>query len=122
MTKLPLIKRKTKITPADVLDRAADLLEERGWTRYTLESDTGCLCAVGAINVAWFGKPRGSVVSGVWECGSIQEQAISALVTEVSPYAIEPRYGVMDWNDEFAKNKRQVVATMRRVAKKLRAA
>jgi hypothetical protein len=121
--KMPLSKRKTKVAPADVLDRAADLLEERGWTRRILEDDNGCLSALGAINMAWYGSPGGRfAASGGLERNPVRESAIMALQTEINPYGGDPEYVIVNWNDSFAKNKRDVVATMRRAVKRMRAA
>lgn len=42
-------------TPAAVLERAADLIAERGWHKGSYENSDGCLCVWGAVNVAALG-------------------------------------------------------------------
>ena len=99
------------MTPDQVLDRAADLLERDGWQRW----DTGPLdvnvggprCAMGAI--------RATVRADLGYAGSgLDSEAMKALGVEVGTYWIG------DWNDTVAKDKRQVVRTLRRTARKLR--
>lgn len=118
--KLPLSKRKTKNGPADLLERAADLIEEHGWTRREFQSNTGCLCVMGAIGLAWDGVPSASLVLGT--LSSTKYQAVRALAAEIAPLRYDfPANTVTSWNDGSAKSKRQVASYMRRAAKKLRA-
>ncbi len=48
------------MTTADVLRRAADVIEERGWTRGQMEDRNGRVCAVGALRVVCLGSPEAS--------------------------------------------------------------
>lgn len=42
---------------ADVLRRAAEVLDERGWAQTDYEDIDGCVCALGALSVVVYGDP-----------------------------------------------------------------
>lgn len=90
------------MTPADVLERAADVLDERGWCQGRLSDDDKRVCARGAIDLAtcWFVE----AVSA--------EDALQAHVGAV----------VTTWNDDASRTKTEVQAAMRECAAELRAA
>lgn len=100
----------TGITPADVLDKAADILDERGWCRHTYTNHvTGHHCAVGAIRAA--ADALETEMRDGWYVDAFR--ASVALTDDVGST-------VQYWNDHVVKDKRQVTRAMRRVAKKLR--
>jgi len=84
---------------ADVLDNAATLIERDGWCRRVLETADGRHCAVGALDVA-----------GLW--GPARMAAHRALEDHVQAV-------ISVWNDAQT-DRREVVQTMRRVARELR--
>jgi hypothetical protein len=43
-------------TVADVLRHAARIIEERGWSQYSRERDTGAVCVTGAFEYAYVGR------------------------------------------------------------------
>lgn len=43
---------------ADILDRAADVIVERGWCQWQYEDAAGYVCVAGAIRCAAAGSPR----------------------------------------------------------------
>ncbi len=110
-----------ELKPSDVLDRAADLMEERGWYRGFFISDDGAVCHLGAIYAAagrhvhrqstggtWFrviddrvDEPRRAVY---WDCMAIGEASIPA------------------WNDIRCQSKDEAVAKLREAARMAREA
>jgi len=58
----------TTLTVAEVLQRAAALVEARGHALRTFETDDGRLCALGAIRVAIFADSRPPITWGSPEC------------------------------------------------------
>ena len=93
------------MTPDQILDRAADLLERDGWQRgeYGPRTLRGPRCVVGSLMAA-----RGIDDYRPYDV------AHSALKNEVGGGSLTI------WNDEVVKDKRQVIRTLRRTARKLR--
>lgn len=46
------------MTPAEILDKAADYIEEHGWVRDTYQTRTGEVCVLGAIGLVCSGGQR----------------------------------------------------------------
>lgn len=94
------------MTPAEALDRAAELIEERGHAVGTYENDDGALCARGAVRVAVYGHsgdPGGDVTQdNVYYTAQLH---LTRLV---------PGWSVLLWSDSSTKD--EVVATLRRAA------
>lgn len=96
------------MTPDAVLDRAADLLERDGWHRgwlddiYANTDSRGRRCAAKAM------------IAVSREDREARWQAADALKAEVGGE-------IHEWNDSVARDRRQVVRTLRGVARNLRA-
>jgi hypothetical protein len=90
------------VTPADLLLRAADLLEEFGWRQMHVGSKRqGAFCALGAINTATsdHGLERGAE----WqEARQILERLVGGSVAH--------------WNDADGRTRAEVVAKLREAA------
>lgn len=92
---------------AEVLDKAADVIEVRGWCQRTLETGDGRVCMEGAISVA----------CGVLGHPSVGPQYSNALCAvglhlgNLIPYR---------WNDAPGRDKYEVIDLLRTVAKELR--
>lgn len=98
------------LTPAEILDRAADVLEERGWCRNALERN-GRVCALAAINVAAYGDPR--------VCARAVDRSVNSSSAAAACLALEHAVGwPPSWND-VQRDRRNVVRLFRRVARKL---
>jgi hypothetical protein len=95
------------VTTADVLNRAADLLEEFGWRQESTGSrQDGSMCAVGAIYEASedFGFP------------AFSETARQACAIDGFPDELE-MWPLAVWNDEPGRTKAEVVARLREAAR-----
>lgn len=55
-----LMKTPDKVLAADLLNRAAQIIEERGWCQSELES-LGRVCMIGALAVAEFGYAQAGI-------------------------------------------------------------
>lgn len=88
----------------EVLTRAADLLEEKGWCQNYPVDMEGRMCAVGAIRQASEGQEQGYFAS---------RAAVKA------QQAVEKAIGgefISRWNDRPERTKEEVVAIFRAVA------
>ena len=99
------------MTPDQVLDRAADLLERDGWQRNedgpSDPTEHAPRCTYGALRAAVWGRS---------ERFDFEAEVRDALLAEVKSHTIS------GWNDHKAKDRRQVVRALRRTARKLRGA
>lgn len=96
-------------TIAKYLDRAADIIEERGWARGKfVNRRTGAVCSLEAIRRAAPSKRA-------------RDEMRWALMKEIERPDGKPA-SVMYWNDRLPNNRRKVVRTFRRTARKLRGA
>jgi hypothetical protein len=94
---------------ADILDKAADLIEPEGaWTQESFEDDLQrrCWCIVGAIGVAAFGR-------GCWE-------EAEALVDRNQHLFGAYAEALEEWNDAPERTQPEVVAKLRETATKAR--
>lgn len=85
-----------------VLTAAADLLEEKGWTRKVAEDSQGRHCLVGALFQVILNLPPNN--------GSIYYDALEAVQQRL------PGGRVVNWNDNPGRTAEQVIALLRRVA------
>lgn len=90
---------------ADVLNKAADLIDERGW--FQKSPDATSLCALKAIQHAS-------------SAGPARFQARAAFVrhvgAQVGPMG-SPSVAIIDWNDEPGRTQAEVTAALRETAK-----
>lgn len=106
------------ITPhvvADVLERAASIILERGWTHGTLGLAGGPMCARGAIYEALGGVP--AVFQDQW-AAAVHDRADEILRSKVPAIAM---YGsIAYWNDTACPGAIGVAETFRTLAAVLR--
>lgn len=112
------------MTPAEVLARAADVIEERGWNRFGYVPDdadeSNCpVCVLAAINVAAGRAPT----AGFFSSGTmaLAQQAAEVLADYLGMPEQARTLGVVDaigehWNDHLAGTETQVVTTLRAAA------
>ena len=104
---------------ADVLNRAADLIEERGWVRGNWGTHAAApLCLEGGI-LAALGQRFASVdLQDLWECPSYRAVADYLAL----PYTREPgenlatEEALWAWNDENTRTASEVIETLRAAA------
>lgn len=108
------------MTPAVVLNKAADLIEERGWFQGNIRDDDKRLCANIALSVA--AEVRGDLMQGegASERYALYTQAQVALLKHLD---IQPELGrvrgeaVICWNDTPGRTLSEVATAMRAAAK-----
>lgn len=88
---------------ADVLDKAADVIVERGWCQREYEGEDGRVCVVGAMGQVSHGKP--------WN------DAYTALSTYLGTRHTALSY----WNDVPGRTAGEVITALRSCAASLRA-
>lgn len=94
---------------SEVLNKAADLIEERGWIQGPtgwIIADGGPLCLEGGIYAA-LGDVRGWFRSEIEACPAYQA---------VEAYVGDHFMGLWQWNDDHDRTAEQVIATLRAVA------
>lgn len=132
---------ETTLAAADILDRAADAIEVRGWGQRQYANEFGNnMCVVGAVSYTALGDASqiGTLYSAAFAgrqpmrlfIGSLAD-SYPALVTALHTLCDdvnddEPEVGkynfpLFDWNDNFATDAEEVVAKLRSVALRLRA-
>ena len=97
---------------AEILERAADIMETEGWTRGNF-AVFGNRCAVGAIGAAVRRMP------GVGNAE--RERAEEVLAKRVRPEFgyNDPKNTIISWNDSGERSKGEVVRKFREVAARL---
>lgn len=109
-------------TPQALLERAAVLLDERGWFQGEYIGPDGCLCALGAIRAAAAeiaDVPLRSVydfTDSLFRQELPPELRDSWLQAEDALLDVLPYRDVPLWNDEDGRTKGEVQALLRRAA------
>lgn len=115
--------RLPEIGRADVLRRAADILDQGGWCRWTLIDDRGAHCLIGAI----FCARRIPALGAPPEHSQVEVHRDAELVCETLglPFVSTPRTVrsawsvVVQWNNETAQSGAQVAKALRDTADRL---
>lgn len=114
-------------TPAQLLTRAADILDERGWFQGSYFNDSGCVCVLGAIHAAvaeaagqditedLLRFPRLPLTQDVQSLAQSYNHAIKVLNEQV-PFGDILACAIPDWNDEHGRTKDDVQELLRRAA------
>lgn len=95
----------TKITPAEVLRRAADLIEQEGWVQGEFGGPGVGYCALGAIRVQYDDVPSSPCTTAI----------------EILNASLPPRFKgwAPRWNDYPQRRASSVVRHLRKVARDL---
>lgn len=109
-------------TPQALLNRAADLLDERGWAQRTYLDRDGCLCALGAVRTA------AAEAAGITDREGMLDVLFDPSVTvlgqpvRLAQKAAEdlldsavPTRDVAIWNDSKQRTENEVVELLRRL-------
>lgn len=114
-------------TPKEVLERAAEVLAERGWCKGTLENHAGNVCANGALMHAMFGKASANLYEWAEEDGA---QLMNLGIENMPRYSLFKEASVMlsqaaelvswisipDWNDNSSTTGEDVMLAFKRAA------
>lgn len=108
-------------TVPEVLARAADIIEERGWRQgWFVDPDTGCVCAVGAMHVAVGLPPDASIYtsenSPEWQLADAAWETFGRWLASKTGKPSESAGG---WNDHPSRTQAEVVAALRAAAKQV---
>src|SRR5882672_3728620 len=116
-----------KLSPvADVLFKAADLLEQRGHTKWTRLDDSGRMCFLGALECAQ-GHEIGYVLGKRDSEITVEASRVVAQTLGLKLKAHEARdigtndyrKVMIDWNNNAARTGQEVIDAMRMTASKL---
>jgi hypothetical protein len=117
----------TTTTPAELLARAADIIDRRGWFQGSYADDNGCVCTLGALRVAaanipadapyWEVRAAALDLPGRFLGPNFDEVDKAALALEeyLDNNGINA-YGVSEWNDYIAATKEEVTTVLRAAA------
>ena len=111
--------------PNEVLSKAADIIENQGWTKGSYEVN-GCYCAVGALYEA-VGKGRScdedwnrwndDEVDSVERASRVLADALKAKGRVLEHTRFWSHHGIITgWNDQIATGPEDVINTLREVA------
>jgi hypothetical protein len=117
------------IETAQLLEKGASIIEERGWCQQTLQEHDGSVCVFGSIlaaegfdieeaeTVAWSGA----------KSTPLHNEVVTALISEIYPKGAPWQEGEWHtaglisskWNDRPGQTAYNVTSTMRRAAERL---
>lgn len=102
------------MTTPEILTKAADVIDERGWYQghYT-DPDGRALCLVGAISVA-----AGLAPDAIGNGSGTDDLHAALAAFEIW---LSPDMGPVDWNDEVAEDAAEVTGKLRECAASLTA-
>lgn len=112
---------------ADILLKAADLLEQRGHTKWTRLDDVGRMCFLGAVEIAQ-GHEHGYALGGhdgeiTHEASRVVAQALGLKLRMDDPRKLDGEHdyrgAVVDWNNATERTGQEVIDAMRLTASKL---
>lgn len=118
----PPTKPLPPLTWQELLLKAADVIERRGWTRGTVETTGGSVCAVGAILVVLRGNTNSRFLSHITGDETIRDKADAALVVLAMEKCrqITDSMGLMYFNDCVARIPSDVTRVLRTTAQIVR--
>jgi hypothetical protein len=98
-------------SPADLLDAAAEEIEEHGWCVGTVFDDNGNLCVLGSMRIALYGSPWVQLI------GAAEQRC---LISATNMFSNEFDMPAACWNDNVCSDKADAVDTLRQLAKRYR--
>ena len=112
-----------ELKPSDVLDHAANLIDEWGWRQFGyLRGADGAMCHLGAIYAA-SGVHVHHKENGRWTYSGGRELASFPLAQRSEIWDEKAVCGpVADWNDHVCQSKDEAVAMLRKAAAMARGA
>lgn len=103
-------------TAADVLDQAADYLQQHGWAKGHLEEPTGEVCLIGSLNKV---SGKTSVLYYKAEGALKESLVLDGLLNPAANYSAGNKT-IAQINDHIFRTKTQAVTALRRAAKRAR--
>lgn len=97
--------RKERAEPQDALDKAADIIDELGWTQRSYHGPDGGVCCLGAIQLAVGAGPTSDPIHDA-------ARLLCRRVGAPDP-TDRPRRKVVEWNDAPGRTREQVTAALR---------
>jgi hypothetical protein len=104
------------MTPDEVMDRAADLLDIHGWGRGRLRKETGELCLIGAMQMVVYPKERGYLPSDITHFSKVDRALMGARMT--LEWSLETC--IHEWNDNKCTGLDEATELLRNQAKRYR--
>lgn len=96
---------------APVFRRAAEVIQERGHAKDVFESETGAVCAVGALRIAAGYDVHNGLGLEPWEAVRFLSPRICSNTTDE-----DPTERVADWNDAWDRSEAEVIEALRDAA------
>jgi hypothetical protein len=116
------------MTPAEILDKAADVIVVRGWHQggYVpagVDTRTCQVCVLGALHVAAGEAPDSSYHDSIEEAAEAFAEHLGLFLDEVDEFD-DPIAATIgnEWNDKTATSAEQVITELRTCAANLRTA
>lgn len=111
---------------ADILDKAADLIEERGHAKRVHVTKRGCLCSAGAMYAAAGIEPvQGQRAPDSWQTWRAElDYDVMRAYDWFGDWLKRSGVDITDavqWNDKVKRTKEEVVSTLRAAAEAARA-
>lgn len=102
------------MTPAEILDRAAIVIDYQGWTQGLFQDFDGKVCAIGAMRMGagLYADPRRE---------HLHVEPHELIEAKCAMCHAVKRFHVHHWNDEPGRTKGEVTSMLRAVAATLRA-
>lgn len=109
---------KEELKPSDVLEHAANLIDEWGWARKNFVGINGAMCHLGAIRAATGWHVHGFKKGGWRIVDHDLSRAVERLTLAAQEYDMQALgvTSITRWNDEVCKSKAEAVAKLREAA------
>jgi hypothetical protein len=98
-----------ELTPDQIMDRAADIIDENGWCRNKLINNMGEVCTLGAMQIATIGR-----LTSV-----IYDPMLNAAIDFIEANFVLTAW-IADWNDNICTDRYQAADMLRTEAKRYR--
>lgn len=99
---------------SEVLLKAAQRIEYKGWVQHAYQDEYGRVCASTAINQTVWAEYSDNAAAL-----ALVNQSKDAVLKHLNarkPKGAEPYYSIPGWNDRFERTQEDVLATLRAVA------
>lgn len=105
-----------ELTPDEIMDRAADLLDIHGWGHGQLRGETGELCLMGALQMVVYPEECASIPNGITQYSELHWGLVDA--RRILEQSIER--SIISWNDKECTGLDEATEFLRTEAKQYR--